>query len=101
MTEPEPPKNSRRADLENLVELNRAGLHRLAQQGVGGLDALVTGTQLVTLVERLFGDLDDPRRLDYEEAVHGRLSTQIADIDRQAARARLLQGVNLNGRPPR
>ncbi len=90
----------RRIVIERMQQANDAALVRLAQtQGVGIKPESVLGVRLQVLIEQLLGGMDDTRRLDYEAAVQAKFTELIADIQQQAARAKLLNGVRLD-RPP-
>ncbi len=80
-----------KARVNQMQKANDAALGRLAQRGIG---INVPGIRLDELTEHLLGDMDDPRRLAYEERVQKRFTQIIADAEREVARAQLLQGVN-------
>jgi hypothetical protein len=87
----------RRLEVEHMQQTNDAALVRLAQlHKIGIPREEILGVRLQVLVEQLFGDMDDARRLDYEHAVQTRFAEVIAGVESQATRATLLNGVRLD-----
>lgn len=87
----------KRVEVEAMQLANDAALQRIAQQHRIGIQPLdVLNLRMATLVEVLCGDMDDARRLAYEHAVQTKFTTIIADIERQAVRASLLNGVRID-----
>lgn len=97
-----------KAQVEEAQQANDDALAALAKRGIqiNGAPPFVLGTRLEALAEYLLGDVDDPRRLNYELAVHRAFADQIANANAQAdqviqearaqaARQALLDGVNL------
>lgn len=87
----------KRVEVEAMQLANDAALQRIAQKyrvGIAPIDVL--NLRVAVLVEVLFGGMDDARRLDYEHAVQTKFTTIIADIEQQAARASLLNGVRID-----
>jgi hypothetical protein len=91
MTQPNDDLDDLRARVAAMQATNDLGVTRLAQRGVG---VNVPGVRLDELVEHLLGDMDDPRRLAYEERVQRRFTEIITEAEGQIARSVLLQGVN-------
>lgn len=90
----------KRVEVESMQLANDAALKRIAQKYKMGIQPLdVLSLRVAVLVEVLCGDMDDARRLAYEHAVQSKFTAIIADIERQAVRASLLNGVRLD-RPP-
>jgi hypothetical protein len=84
-----------RAEVEQLVRDNKAGLQRLAQQfGVGIHKVDLVNVRLAVLVEHLFGDINSLMHQDYERAVQAKMTELITGLSSEAARAKLTQGVN-------
>lgn len=71
---------------------NDATVNRLAQQGVAVTRIDVMSLHLAVLLDTLFGDLDDPRRQEFEIRVHTQMAEQLAGLEQQATRAKLMQG---------
>lgn len=90
-----------RHEAEQMRIANDAALQRLGQQGYAIASGDITSLHLSVLLDTLLGDMDDPRRQAYEIAVHTKLAAILADIGAQAARAKLLQGIDLKSIPPR
>lgn len=78
---------------EGLRAENDATLARLAQRGLQIGRGDILHLHLSILLDTLLGDFDDPRRQAYEVAVHTRLAELLAEVEQQAARSTLLQGV--------
>lgn len=90
-----------RHEAEQLRVANDAALQRLGQQGYAIAREDITSLHLSVLLDTLLGDMDAPARQAYEIAVHTKLAAILADIGTQAARAKLLQGIDLKNIPPR
>lgn len=87
----------RRLEVERMQQANDAALIRLAQlHKIGIPREEILGVRVQVLVEMLFGDMDDARRLDYEHAVQTRFTEVIAGVESQATRATLLNGVRID-----
>lgn len=90
-----------RADVEQMTVDNDATLARLAAEGINVDQGSLGMIRVNMLCEHLLGDLDDPRRLEFEAKLQRQYAKQIALVRSQAMQARLLHGVQLggNGRP--
>lgn len=75
-----------RAEVEAKLAANDAILARLAQRGVGVNVGDLLMTYVALIVERLFGDMDDQRRLElestYADLARQRLESTMTAIDR-------------------
>ena len=75
-----------RADVEAKLAQNDAILRQLAQRRVGINTAELLMTYVALIVERLFGDMDDQRRLELENAyadlARQRLESTMSAVDR-------------------
>jgi hypothetical protein len=78
---------------ESLRVANDETLQRLGQKGIQVGRGDILHMHLSVLLDTLFGDIDDPRRQEYEVAVHTKLAEAFAEVEQQAARMTLLQGV--------
>jgi len=79
---------------EQLGKINDLALKRLAEvHKIGIAPHDVIAVRLQTLVETLFGTLDDEAHSAYEIAVQTKLKGIIEQIEAQANRSKLLQGV--------
>jgi hypothetical protein len=91
-----------RERVERMQQANDAAIQDLARRGVGvGQDGLNT-VRLALLTQHLLGDMDDERRLAYEQAVQTRFAEMLDEVRAQMNRAVLLQGVHgvpANGSP--
>lgn len=89
-----------RLRVEAMQKTNDAALQRIAQlHQIGIQRADIVSVRLEVLVGVLLGDMDDERRLTYEHAVQTRFAEVIAEVEQQAMRAKLLNGVRLD--PPK
>jgi hypothetical protein len=89
-----------RLQVEAMQKTNDAALQRIAQlHQIGIQRADIVSVRLEVLVGALFGDMDDERRLTYEHAVQAKFAEVIAEVEQQAMRAKLLNGVRLD--PPK
>lgn len=89
----------RRIEVERMQRENDALIGRLAQMyKVQIPKADVIAVRLDELCTLLLGDMDSPKRLDYEHAVQTKFATLLAEVESQVTRASLLQGVRLD--PP-
>lgn len=86
-----------RADVERDQAANDARFLALAQSGVQMDLASVLRVRFNELLEQLLGDMDAPARLEHERRCNARYRTMLDEVESQVARARLLQGVQLNG----
>lgn len=84
---------ARRHEIETLQQANDARVQALAADGFGIKAIDVVAVRLQMLIEQAFGDMDAPRRLDYEEAVQRKFSELLTGTERDAARAKLTQGL--------
>ncbi len=90
----------RRLEVERMQQANDVALQTLpAQFGVAIDQASIMNVRLMMLIEYLLGDMDSARRLDYEHVVQVKFVELIAQVESQAARAKLLNGVAI--RDPR
>lgn len=86
-----------RAEVEQLTTENDAALAQLAAQGIKVDQGSLSTIRLNMLTEHLLGDLDDPRRLEFEAGLQRKYAELIAGVRSQAMQARLLHGVQLGG----
>lgn len=92
-----------RLKIEALQARNDEILQRMAAQKIFQMNTGdIANVRLAVLVELLLGDMDSPNRLIYEGKVQTKFSELLANLEAQAARATLLNGVRLDPRnqPP-
>jgi hypothetical protein len=89
-----------RQRVDRMQRDNDATLRALAQRGAQVPQAVIDTVRLGLLTEHLLGDLDDPRRQDYELAVQTRFAELLADLQGQVTRAVLTAGVGAAAPPP-
>lgn len=96
VTEPAVPT---RVEVEAKIADNDARLMALAQRGVQLDRTSILQVRVGAMVEMLFGEMDDPRRLALEAKLGERYAELIAQAEIQAgaeiAKSKLLQGVDL------
>lgn len=89
---------SGRHEAEQLRLANDVTLQRLGQQGLTIAPNDITNLHLALLLDTVLGDMDSPARQAYEIKLHTMLAGLLADIGAQAARAKLMQGIQIDPR---
>lgn len=87
----------RRVEVERMQVENDQLIARLAQLYKAQIPkADIVAVRLDELCTLLLGDMDSPKRLDYEHAVQMRFTTLLADLEGEILKGRLLTGVRLD-----
>jgi hypothetical protein len=86
-----------RSYVEAKQQANDAILKQLAQRGVGVNTAELLMTYVALAVERLFGDMDDQRRLELENAYADVARTRLESTMTAVDRAMLTHGITPSG----
>lgn len=80
-----------RAEYTQLQAKNDSELASLRSQGVAIENDILNGIRLAVLLEHLFGDMEQEKRLEYEIVLQKQFEKAFANIRSQIIRATLLQ----------
>jgi hypothetical protein len=80
--------------VETLSKTNDETIQALLRDGVSVSSESLMSTRVGIMCEVLFGDMDQPTRLDFEYRLQETYRAQLDQVRSQVLRAKLTQGVN-------